>query len=137
MVNLSVRGTVGGGNVLIPAFVVSGGSRLVLMRVVGPGLAQFGVSGTLARPILDLYQHDALVATNEGWRNGFEPDAVHARSMMVGAFPLNSQSADSAVLKALSSGAYIIEARGAGSGTGIALIEIYDANGIEKPVLTP
>jgi len=33
----------------------------------------------------------------------------------------------------LGAGAYTVTARGADGGTGVALVEIYDANGVEKP----
>jgi hypothetical protein len=138
LVNLSVRGVVGtDDDVLIPAFVVSGGARLLLMRTIGPGLEQFGVSGTLARPSMELRSGTQILETNQGWRTGFDPAAVEARTLMVGAFSLSAQGADAAVLTALNAGAYTVTARGADGGTGVALVEIYDANGIEKPALSP
>jgi hypothetical protein len=135
VINLSVRGTVGtGDDVLIPAFVVGGGSRLLLMRTIGPGLAQFGVSGALARPSMELRRNAVVLQTNQGWTTGFDPAAVQARTPMVGAFPLSVQSADSAVLTPLEAGAYTVTARGGDGGTGVALVEIYDANGVEPVV---
>jgi hypothetical protein len=138
LINLSVRGAVGTGDeVLIPAFVVTGGSRLLLMRTVGPGLVQFGVSGTLARPSMELRNSTTVLQTNQGWTSSFDPAALQARTPLVGAFPLSAQSVDAAVLTALDAGAYTVTAKGADGGTGIALVEIYDANGVEKPTPSP
>jgi hypothetical protein len=138
LINLSVRGTVGTeDDVLIPAFVVNGGSRLLLMRTVGPGLAQFGLSGVLVRPSMELRRNAAVIEANQGWTYGFDPAAIEARTPMVGAFPLSMQSADAALLLALDAGSYTVTARGADGGTGVALVEIYDANGVEKPLLNP
>lgn len=138
LINLSVRGTVGAGDdVLIPAFVVAGGSRMLLMRTIGPGLAQFGLSsGLLLKPAMELRRDSTLLETNQGWMSGFDPAAVQARTPGLGAFPLSQQSADAAVLKSLSLGAYTVTAKGADGGTGIALVEIYDANGVERPAPT-
>ena len=57
LVDLSARANVGtGANVLIAGFVVggSGPKRQLLIRGIGPTLAQFSVTGPLARPQLVL-----------------------------------------------------------------------------------
>jgi len=48
-INISTRGHVGtGDNILVAGFVISGAaSRRVLIRAVGPSLAQFGLTGLL------------------------------------------------------------------------------------------
>jgi hypothetical protein len=46
--SLSARGSVGtGANVLIVGFATSNGSKSVLLRGIGPTLANYGVSGVL------------------------------------------------------------------------------------------
>jgi len=138
LINSSVRGPVGTGeNLLIPGFTVTGGSRLMLVRAVGPGLVQFGVPGTLAQPRMELKRSNGTsVTTNQGWTTGFDPAALQARSASVGSFPLGATSADSAVLTALDAGGYTVIVSGVNGGTGAALMEIYDANGIERLPLT-
>src|SRR5687768_11798404 len=109
LINLSVRGVAGtGDDVLIPAFVLSGSSRLLLMRTIGPGLRRFGVSDPLTRPIMDVRRTgaDTVLHTNQGWTNGLDFAAVEARTQMVGGFPLERESVDSAVLTPLSPGDY-------------------------------
>ena len=141
LINSSVRGAVGtGDDVLIPGFAVSGGPRLLLVRTVGPGLIPFGIRDALARPAMELRRNGspAILVSNQGWtRDAFDPAAVEARSVLVGAFPLNPQSADAAVLTALDAQAYTVTARGADGGTGIALVEIYDANGVDRTLSNP
>ncbi|MFO1448469.1 MAG: hypothetical protein U1F61_09960 [Opitutaceae bacterium] len=132
LVNSSVRGNVGTGeNVLIPGFTVAGGSRLILLRAAGPALDQFNVPDTLDRPAMVLRHSSGFtISSNQGWTTGFDPAAVQARAALVGAFPFTAQSADSAVLVALDAGGYTVTVAGADGGTGAALVEAYDANGI-------
>ena len=67
--NLSTRAFVGPGqNVLIGGFVIAGGPKLVLIRVLGPGLATFGITGPLMDPSISLYQGKNVVASNTGWQ---------------------------------------------------------------------
>jgi len=135
LVNSAVRGPVGtGDNVLIPGFTISGGSRLALVRAVGPGLVPFGVPGTLAQPKMELVRssNGVVVTTNQGWTNGFDPAALQVRSNQVGAFPLGAASPDAAVLVALEAGGFTVKVSGADGGTGAALVEVYDANGTES-----
>lgn len=137
LINSSVRGTAGtGGDVLIPGFVIQGGSRLLLLRASGPALTQFGVPNVLARPSMELRKLDALLTTNQGWGDSPEFAAVQARTPLVGAFAFAVGSPDSAVLKSLDAGTYTVVVRGADGGTGTALVEVYDANGIDPTVLS-
>jgi hypothetical protein len=128
---LSGRGQVGtGANVLIAGFVVAGAtSETVLIRGSGPALAQFGVSGALADPLLQLYQSNSdgtstLLGSNAGW-NGDTQIAETAAS--VGAFSWGtSASADSAFLVTLPPGAYTAQISGASGDTGVSLVEVYE-----------
>jgi len=133
LINSSVRGPVGTGeNILIPGFSISGGARLTLIRGVGPGLDQFGVPDTLDRPSMVLRRDGVTLAGNQGWTTGFDPSAVQARAALVGAFPFSVQSADAAVLVSLEPGGYTVAVSGTDGGTGAALVEVYDANGIQR-----
>ena len=131
LVNISARVGVGtGANVLIAGFVVGGAtSKTVLIRASGPALANFGVSGTLADPELQLYQSNAsgaptLLATNTGWAANAQ---IAGEAASVGAFSWGSTAtADSAILATLAPGAYTAQVSGASGDTGIALIEVYD-----------
>ena len=96
----------------------------MLFRSVGPGLAQFGVTGTLTNPALAVYRGSAVVADNDDWGGG-EDLAAAFRS--VGAFALASPaSRDAALLVTLQPGSYTAQLSGVGGTTGVALIEIYE-----------
>ena len=72
LVNLSTRSFVGGGsNVLIGGFIIVGTeNKRVMLRGLGPSLADAGVSGALADPTLELHDSTgALVASNHNWKD--------------------------------------------------------------------
>ena len=128
IINLSARSTVGtGGNILIAGFVISGtGSKQILLRGVGPTLGQFGVSQPLSQPNLSLISSaGTTLATNSTWGGG---TALSQAFAQVGAFALPTKSADAALLRATTAGAYTSQLSGLSSTTGVGLAEIYDAD---------
>jgi hypothetical protein len=128
LMNLSARAFVGtGDNVLIAGFVIAGNQpKTVLLRAVGPGLTAYGLSGVLAQPSLTLFDvAGTKVAENAGWAS--DP-AIMDASARAGAFALTPGSSDAALLITLAPGTYTAQVRGAAGGTGIALVEVYDAD---------
>lgn len=125
--NLSTRAYVGSGEgALIPGLVISGStSRTVLVRAVGPGLAAFGVPGTLADPVLSVFSGSKPIAANDNWQTQSNPQAIASAAVTVGAFALASGSKDAALLLTLEPGAYTLQASGANGSTGVALVEVY------------
>ncbi len=123
LVNISVRNRVGtGSDVLIAGFAISGTSaKNLVIRAVGPGLAQFGLSGTLTDPRLQVYEGNNVIATNDNWE---APLALTFSS--VGAFGLPAGSRDAALAASLRPGIYTVMVSGADSGTGEALVEVYE-----------
>jgi hypothetical protein len=128
LVNVSARNLVGtGANILIGGFAIGGTTaETVLIRADGPtlALAPFNLSGTLAQPVLQVYDHlGTLIYSNTVW--GGDPILSSAMAT-VGAFPLSPSSQDSAVLVTLPQGAYTTLVSGVNSSVGIALVEIYE-----------
>ena len=131
-----------GDNVLIVGFVVSGGgaaaTKPVLIRGTGPTLAGFGVAGTLADPLLTLYQGSTVVASNDNWGGNAQITSEDAAAQ---AFPLsNPSSLDSALyIPSLASNLYSALISGNNNGTGVALAEVYDltSSGSYNPATTP
>ncbi len=123
MINISTRGHVGsGGNVMIGGFVVTGSSpQTVIIRGTGPSLANFGVTGALANPMLQLVRQSdgATIATNDDWGSASNAAAIGASGFAPGN-PL-----ESAILITLDPGAYTAIVSGVGGGTGTGLIEVY------------
>ena len=129
--NVSIRSAAGtGDNTLIVGFVIGGsGTKQVLSRGIGPSLAQFGVTGTLADPQLAVHTKvnnvDTVLSSNAGW--GGVTTLSNAFSQ-VGAFSLAPSSKDSATLSALTAGTYTTVLSSVSGGTGVALVEVYDAD---------
>lgn len=107
--------------------------RWALIRVVGPGLSQFGVPSPLAAPVMQLYQsgltfNGGRVFEMRAWLSTPNPGRSQLEEVaaMVGAFPLAKGSADSAVLRLLEPGNYTVHG-GADPGgpSGEALIEVF------------
>lgn len=127
-VNLSTRARVRAGDgVLIGGFVVQGPAyKRMLIRAVGPTLSTFGLSGTLADPVLTLYSGSTTVASNDRWHADTYAAAVASASKTVGAFALADNSEDAALLVTLPPGAYTVEVKGKNNTEGVALLEIYE-----------
>lgn len=136
LVNLSLRGEVpaGAGRSLVTGFVVGGGTgsaKKMIVRAVGPSLAQFGVPGALARPVLRLFD-----ARGEPYENGYaylpvvggltyETDLAESLAR-AGAFPTPPGSADAVRLMPFAPGAYTAQVTSADGSAGTVLIEIYE-----------
>jgi hypothetical protein len=122
LANVSVRKQIGTG--LTAGFVISGsGNRSVLIRAIGPGLAAFGVSGTVADPQLRLIRQGTTIASNDNWGGTTELSAAFSA---VGAFTLQPSSKDAALLIPLAPGDYTVEVSGVAGTAGEALVEIYE-----------
>jgi hypothetical protein len=138
LVNVSTRGLVQAGGELTPGFIVGGtGTKNLLIRAIGPTLAQFSVPGVLSDPRLDLIPQgsSSTLLSNDNWGVGPGSDqaTLTATFQSVGAFPLTAGSADSAVVASLASAGQGYTARVVPGGTavsGIALAEVYDADAL-------
>lgn len=130
LINVSTRGYAGAGaEGLTPGIFIGGTApKLLLIRVVGPGLAQFGVTDLLADPqlVVTPLGRSFSVAANRDWGDGNLTASLQAAFITAGAFPLPVGSKDAAVTVRLPPGGYTVQASGAGGGTGTALVEIYD-----------
>ncbi|HEY1111136.1 MAG TPA: hypothetical protein VGE76_20940, partial [Opitutaceae bacterium] len=122
LINVSARTHVGtGDNILIVGFAVGGStSARLLIRAVGPGLAAFGVGGTLGDPKLEIYSGSTKVSENDNWAAA-DASAFSA----VGAFGLTANSRDAASVVTLQPGTYTVQVSGVGATTGVALVEVY------------
>ena len=123
LVNLATRGLAQtGDNVLIGGFIITGHApKKVLIRAVGPSLANFGVSGTLPDPTLTLFNSSAVqIAFNDDWMNSPDKQAIIDTTIP----PAHHK--ESALLATLLPGSYTAKLGGAGNSTGVALVEIYD-----------
>jgi hypothetical protein len=138
--NMSVRVNVPAGDSFVAGFVVQGMlPRRLLIRAIGPGLRDFGV--TDANPDARIVVKDssgATIATNDDWQmqsslNGkfiVEPAEIVRASAQVGAFPLKEGSWDAAVIVTVPAGAYTVTVTGRQDPpelrtSGLILLELY------------
>jgi uncharacterized delta-60 repeat protein len=99
--------------------------KTLLLRGVGPGLAEFGVPDPLSTPLLTWYESGGSVLQQvSGWN-----PALAATMMSVGAFALQLGSADAALAPEVNPGTYTLQIGSSNGGSGQALAEIYDTNG--------
>ena len=129
LVNLSVRAIPGPEErALLVGFVVSGATKSMLVRAVGPGLSTYTDAQVFQDPKISLYNGQVGFATNDNWGGTENLKGNFAR---LGAFPLPDSSKDAAVLTEFAPRTYT--ANVTGSGTGLALAEIYDADVAKNP----
>lgn len=138
LVNLSVRAAAGAdAKSLIVGFVIDGSSsKSVLLRGVGPALHGFGVIDALSDPQLSLYSGALMTASNDDWSASDGAAQIVRTSARVGAFSLADKTSDAALMATLENGAYTVHLSGKGDSTGVALVEVYDAesSGLNKLV---
>ncbi len=130
VVALSSRGVVrSGADTLIAGFVVDGSApKDVLIRGVGPTLAQAGVGGALNEVRLQVFNGAGKeIATNENWSSSLS-DAFK----LVGASPLAAGSRDTALRLTLSPGVYTAHVSAANNANGVALAEVYEMDGASR-----
>ena len=125
--NLSCRNQLqSGDDMLIAGFAVIGpGHRRVLIRVVGPGLTRFGVNPTASDPTLELHDGDTVIATNDNWQTQTDAGVVTDAMKTAGAFELEANSTDAAIVRDLSPGTYTVVARDQAKRGGDVLVEVY------------
>jgi sugar lactone lactonase YvrE len=123
LVNVSVLKHIGSS--LTAGFVIGGASaKTVLIRAIGPGLAAFGLAGTVADPRLELFNgQSASIGTNDNWGG---TAALSAAFTAVGAFALEAASRDAALLATLPPGNYTVRVSGVDGTTGVAIVEVYE-----------
>jgi hypothetical protein len=123
LANLSTRGFVQTGNsVMIAGLILGGGTghNSILVRALGPSLAEFGIANPLPNPKLGLYDpQGTLLLTNDDWRQTQEMAIERT-----GLAPTNDLEA--ALILLLPPGNFTAIVSDAGESTGIALVEVYN-----------
>lgn len=126
MQNVSTRVAVGTGeSAIISGFIVSGGAQAVVVRALGPSLANYGVAGALLDPVLELHNSGgSTIATNDNWG-----DTQASQFKQAGAYrAFQPPSAlEPAIAITLQPGAYTAVVHGKNGATGVALAEVYVA----------
>ena len=124
LINFSVLKTIAAGTSLSIGFVIAGQTpKTVLVRVIGPSLANWSAADTMPDPTLTLLRDVSPIATNDNW--GGTPE-LRSAAAAVGALALGSSSKDAALVMNLSRGSYAVQASDVGNRGGMARVEIYE-----------
>ena len=96
----------------------------VVVRAIGPSLADFGVTDPLLDPVLeDRDVNGDLVAMNDHWKTDPPPDNYSAEVTAAGLAPSNPS--ESAIFANLTNGLYTAIVTGKDATIGTGLIEVY------------
>jgi hypothetical protein len=130
--NISTRGQVLTGNdVMIGGFVIAGAAnKTVVVRARGPSLVPFGITNALANPVLQLVRSSdqATVASNDNWGSATNASMVTASGFAP------SDPLEAAIFATLPPGAYTAIVTGAGGGTGVGIVEVFEVDRPEAPL---
>jgi hypothetical protein len=120
-----------GQHVGIAGFIISGSiSKKIIVRALGPTLAQFGVPGVLQDPVLELYDaSNNLIAFDDNWK-----DAQQSEIQASGYAPGDDHEA--AIVLTLAPGNYTAVVRGASATIGTALLEVHDLSQSSASLIT-
>jgi sugar lactone lactonase YvrE len=120
--NISTRTFVDtGDNVLIGGFIIGAGNgEKVLVRAIGPSLAQGGVSNVLTDPKVELYDgNGVLLDSNDNWKSS-QQVAIQGTRIPPG------NDLEAAILTTLPPGLFTAIVSGNNGVTGVGLVEIYN-----------
>ena len=120
--NISTRLGVGtGDDAMIGGFIITGNtSKPVLIRGLGPSLSNFGLTGLLDDPVLELRAaNGALLFQNDNWKDA-------QRSQIEGTPYEPGDDRESVIITSLPPAAYTAVLTGKNQTTGLGLLEIYD-----------
>lgn len=121
--NLSARADVKTGDDILICGLIVLSQKSLLLRALGPELADQGVTGVLDDPVMELHDSNGtLLISNDNWIDAPDPAAIES----TGLAPIYDR--ESAILLAPAPGNYTAIVRGAGLSTGIALVETYLLN---------
>jgi len=121
-------------DVLIGGFIIPGTQPTqLLLRGLGPSLANVGIPTVLADPVMELHGPSGFTTiTNHNWR-----DTQEAQILATGLAPTNDL--ESAIVATLNPGDYTVILRGNNNTTGIGYVQVYTLphSGPELPLTCP
>ena len=106
---------------MIAGFIINGhASKPVVLRGMGPSLAQFGLTDLLLDPVVELHGSDeSLIVRNDNWKDD-------QRSQIEGTLYQPGDDRESVILATLPPAAYTAIITGKNNTTGVGLVEVYD-----------
>ena len=99
------------------------GVASVVVRAIGPSLADLGVTGALQDPTLEIHNSDGdVIASNDNWTESPDAQTIMADNLA----PADER--ESALLTIPPPGSYTAIVRGQDNSTGVALVEFYNVD---------
>ncbi|MBI5380963.1 MAG: immunoglobulin domain-containing protein [Opitutae bacterium] len=98
--------------------------KAILIRAIGPSLRRFGVTDSLTAPKIQIFDAAGKDVTSQSpyWPL---PSQLLQLQQRVGAFPIETNTADVITAQWLPPGAYTVQISSASGGTGAVLAEVY------------
>lgn len=121
--NLSTRGQVSSGDdTLIAGFIISGNaSKTVVLRALGPSLADAGLTNAVQNPALTVYNSAGVViAENDDWQTGASASALESSGLAP------HHPTEAATIHDFAPGGYTAVVSKTNGNSGIGLVEAYD-----------
>jgi uncharacterized repeat protein (TIGR01451 family) len=114
-------------NVMIGGFIMTGIiPKKVIVRGLGPSLAEAGIQGFLVDPVIELHGPDgALLVTNDNWKT-----TQQAEIEASGLAP--KSDLESAIVATLPPAAYTVIIRGKNEAMGVGVVEVYDLDPLSE-----
>jgi hypothetical protein len=138
LLNISTRLRVQSGeNVLIGGFIVTGNTaKKVMLRAIGPSLANAGITSFLPHPTLELRDANAtLMASNDNWKINDQTQQSQEAEIRATTIP-PSNDLESALVATLNPNqGYTAIVRGKDNTPGIAVVEAYDLDQTADSIL--
>ena len=123
LANLSSRGYVQtGDNRMIAGLIVGGGNGMgnVLIRALGPSLADNGVTDVLRDPKLSLYNAEGtLLLANDDWADA---QAIEIEATRIAP----TSGLESAIITTIPNGSYTAIVEDFNGSSGVGLVEVYN-----------
>ena len=124
---------------MIGGFIVQGTApKRVIIRAIGPELAQYGVPNPMADPTLELHNGTgALIASNDNWQQTIIGGIITASQVVAiqsSGHPPGDPK-ESAIIAELPPGNYTAIVRGVTNTTGVALVEVYNLSSSSDSIL--
>ena len=112
---------------MIGGFILGGGGgglTQVIVRGMGPSLADNGVSDVLADPFIEVFDQDGnSIDSNDNWMDDPNMQTVSDAGLAP------SDPNEAALYEVLPAGAYTVILSGVGETSGIGLVETYNIDG--------
>ena len=104
---------------------------MVIIRAIGPELAQHGITNVLGNPRLELHNGTgALIGTNDNWQTTILGGIITSNQVsdIQNSGHVPTKPSESAIIANLQPANYTAIVRNLNNSTGVALVEVYDLN---------